>query len=213
MPKVKIVRPYDRRCRQEQAQSNRERVVDVARSAFLEKGYSATTVIAIAKLAGVSVETIYKAFGGKAGLVHAIHQRGLEGRGPRPAEQRSDAIGANEADPRALFAKWGDFVAEVSPLVSPIHLLIRSAAAVEPELDSLLRQIDDARLSRMKKNARVLERRGFLREGTTVDAAAEIMWAYTAPDLFDLFVLRRRWSPKEFGAFVGAALEAALLRR
>ena len=39
------------------------------------------------------------------------------------------------------------------------------------------------------------------------------MWAYTAPELYDLLVLQQRWSPKELGAFVGAALEAALLRR
>jgi AcrR family transcriptional regulator len=160
----------------------------------------------------VSVETIYKAFRGKAGLVRAIHQRGLEGLEPTPAEQRSSAMSASEQDPRALVAKWGAFTAEVSPRVSPIHLLIRSAATADPELVSLLQEIDAARFSRMKKNARVLRRRGFLREGMSVDAAAEIMWVYTAPELYELLVLRRCWPPKKLGAFVGAALEAALLR-
>jgi AcrR family transcriptional regulator len=213
VPKVKRTRPYDRRRRQEQALGTRERVIEVARSVFLEKGYGATTILAIAEHAGVSVETIYKAFGGKAGLVRAIHERALQGREPTPAEQRSTVMSGSEEDPRALVAKWGALTAEVSPLVSPIYLLIRSASGAEPELASLLQQIDDARLTRMKKNARVLERRGFLREGMRVDAAAEIMWAYTAPELYELLVLRRRWSPKELGAFVGAALEAALLRR
>jgi hypothetical protein len=38
----------------------------------------------------VSVETIYKAFGAKSGLVRAIYDGGLTGQGPVPACQRSD---------------------------------------------------------------------------------------------------------------------------
>jgi len=55
-------------------------------------GYAATTIAAIAGEAGVSVETIYKAFGGKSGLVRAIYERGLTGRGPVPAYQRSEEM-------------------------------------------------------------------------------------------------------------------------
>ncbi|MGH3646029.1 MAG: TetR/AcrR family transcriptional regulator [Micromonosporaceae bacterium] len=48
------------------------------------RGYAATTLAAIAREAGVSVETIYKAFGGKSGLVRALYERGLTGIGPVP---------------------------------------------------------------------------------------------------------------------------------
>ena len=44
----------------------------------------------IASAVGVSVDTIYKAFGGKPGLVRAIRERALQGDGPEPAEARSD---------------------------------------------------------------------------------------------------------------------------
>jgi AcrR family transcriptional regulator len=208
--KVKRHRSYDGRSRQEQARATRERVIEVARSVFLENGYGATTVLAVAEKAGVSVETIYKGFGGKPGLVRAIQERGLEGRGATPAESRSDATSAREDDPRMIVKTWGAFVAELSPLVAPIDLLIRSAAASEPELAALVHDIDEARLSRMKKNARMLFERGFLRKGVSVDEAAEIMWAYTAPELYDLLVVRRRWSPQDLGTFVAGALEAAL---
>jgi len=211
--KVKRSRRYEGRGRQEQARSTRERVVDVARAEFLEKGYAATTIVGIAQRAGVSVETVYKGFGGKAGLVRAIHERGLEGRGSTPAETRSDAMSASETDPRSIVDRWGGFVAEVSPLVSPILLLVRSAAATDPKLASLLREIDEARLTRMAENARMLRRRGFLRKGVSVDRAAEVMWAYTSPDLYDLLVVRRGWSPGTLGAFIAEGLAAALLRR
>ncbi len=213
MRKVKRARPYEGRSRQEQAQSTRERVIAVARREFLQKGYGATTILGIAQGAGVSVETVYKAFGGKAGLVRAVHQRGLEGRGVTPAETRSEAMSARETDPFTLVDNWGSFVAEVSPLVAPILLLIRSAAATEPELASLLREVDEARRARMKTNAQVLARRGFLSEGVSVQRATDIMWACTSPDLYDLLVVRRGWSPDELGAFVAECLKAVLLRR
>ena len=211
MSKVKKNRSYDARGRLEQAQRNREMIIEVARRAFLERGYAITTIDAVAQEAGVSVETIYKGFGGKSGLVRAIYQRGLAGRGDKPAPERSDAISAREADPRAIIRNWGALAAEVSPLVSPILLLVRSAATTDPELEELLTESDDQRLTRMRQNARMLAGRRFLRKGVTVERAAEIMWAYTSPELYDLFVIRRGWTPERFGEFVASALTAALL--
>jgi AcrR family transcriptional regulator len=211
MARVKNVRGYDASGRLEQAHRSREAIVEVARRAFLERGYAATTIGAVARGAGVSVETVYKGFGGKAGLVRALYERGLAGRGDTPATERSDAMSARESDPHAIVRAWGTFIAEVSPLVSPILLLVRAAAATDAELAALLRDSDDQRLARMRQNARKLAERGFLRKGTTVERAAEIMWGYASAELYDLFVLRRGWSPEQLGEFVADALAAALL--
>ncbi len=67
------------------------------------------------------------------------------------------------------------------------------------------------RLARMKQNARVLARRGLLRADVTVTRASQIMWAYSSPELYDLFVVRRGWTPQQLGEFVGNALAAAQL--
>ena len=79
-------RPYNSIRRREQAERTRREVVAVATRRFLDDGYAATTIAAVAADAGVSVETIYKIFGGKPGLVRAIRERALEGTGPVPAE-------------------------------------------------------------------------------------------------------------------------------
>ena len=84
-PTVKTKRPYDRRRREEQARRTRDRVIDSAEQLFRREGYGPTTIAAIAGDAGVSVDTIYKSFGGKAGLVRAIFGRALEGQGPIPS--------------------------------------------------------------------------------------------------------------------------------
>lgn len=207
----KKARTYDARARVEQARKSRENVIDAARRAFLANGYAQTTITAIASEAGVSVETIYKAFGGKTGLVRAIYERGLEGREATPAPQRSDAMSATEPSPNSLVRNWGALSAEVAPLVAPILLLVRAAAATDPDLAELLEQTDEQRLTRMRHNAAVLAERGFLRPGVSLDAAGDIMWTCSSPELYDLLVLRRGWTAARFGEFVGKTLEAALL--
>jgi AcrR family transcriptional regulator len=211
MARVKKAREYDSSGRREQSRKTREKLIEIAREEFLERGYAATTLASVAEKAGVSVETVYKGFGGKAGLARAIYERGLAGRGPTSAPRRSDEIQELETDPRNIIRSWGAFVAEVSPLVSPILLLVRTAAATDPELVSLLEESDRERLARMRHNARRFARRGFLRDGVTVNRAADVMWTYTAPELYDLLVNRRGWSPKQFGEFVASAMIAALL--
>ena len=52
-----------------------------------------------------------------------------------------------------------------------------------------------------------------MRPGLSVEEAAEIMWAYSSPELYGLLVTRRGWSPDRYGEFVGEALVDALLGR
>src|SRR6266446_2251259 len=113
-------RSYDASLRREQARRNHDRIIEMAQRRFLRTGYGPTTISAIAKDAGVSVDTIYKSFGGKPGLIRAMTVRALEGTGPVPAEQRSDDLQAREHDPRQLISGWGVFVTEVAPLAAPI---------------------------------------------------------------------------------------------
>jgi AcrR family transcriptional regulator len=185
--------------------------MEAARRLFLERGYGRTTISAIAEAADVSVETVYKGFGGKAGLVRAIWEKGLEGAGPVPAERRSDEMQAAEADPRAMIANWGTLATEVAPRTAPILVLIRAAATTEPEIAVLLEEVDRSRLARMERNARRLHDRGQLREGVTLAEARDVLWTYSSPELYELLVLRRSWSLEHYGRFVAEGITAALL--
>lgn len=208
---VKAKRRYNSSGRREQAQRTREAILEVARRLLLADGYAATTVAAIAQASNVSVETIYKAFGGKPGLVRAIYERGLEGAGPVPAEQRSDAMRATEADPRTIIENWGTFVTEVAPRSAPILLLIRTAAASDPEMAAVLETADRLRLARMEHNARDLFERGLFRAEITLDEARDVLWLYSSPELYELLVIRRNWPIDRYGRFVAGGMIAALL--
>ena len=50
----------------------RRHIVDAAQTLFLEDGYAGTSIGAIARRAGVSVQTIYNAVGNKAALLSAM---------------------------------------------------------------------------------------------------------------------------------------------
>jgi AcrR family transcriptional regulator len=208
---VKAARPYDGSFRREHARKNRSRIIEAAERKFLRDGYGPTTIAAIADDAGVSVDTIFKAFGGKPGIIRAIRERALLGEGPVPAEQRSDQLQASEPDPRKIIQGWGRFVTEVAPRSAPILLLLRDAASTDPELRALLEAMDADRLRRMIVNARRLQRAGHLREGMSVKRAADVLWTYSSPEVYELLVIRRGMSLHAYGAFVADAMTAALL--
>jgi AcrR family transcriptional regulator len=208
---VKRGRRYDASGRREQARRSQEAVIDAARRLFLADGYAATTIAAIAAEAGVSVETIYKAFGSKPNLIRAIRDQGLAGQGPVHAEQRSDEMQASETDPRKVIRNWGRLATEVAPRTAPILLLVRSAAAVEPELAALDDEIERDHLKRMAHNARYLVDGGHLRPGITPTRARDVLVAYSSAELYDLLVVRRGWTIDEYGEFIAEAMIAALL--
>ncbi|MBJ7608090.1 MAG: TetR family transcriptional regulator [Candidatus Dormibacteraeota bacterium] len=209
--RVKPRRRYDASRRREAANRRRAAVIAAAQQRFLSDGYVNTTVAAIAADAAVSVDAVYKAFGGKPGLVRAIWNRALEGAGPVAAERRSDALHAPGADPREIVQGWGRLAAEVAPLATPLMGLIDTAAASDPELRSLRDELDDNRLRRMTANARRLRDGGHLRPGVSLSAAAAVLWTYSSPELCDLLVFRRGWSPARYGRFIADAMVAALL--
>jgi len=95
-PAVKRPRRYDATNRRAAALRTRGAVLDAAQRLFVRDGFQATTIPAVAVEAGVSQETVYKAFGGKAGLVRGIRERALAGSGPAHAERRSNTLQKEE---------------------------------------------------------------------------------------------------------------------
>jgi AcrR family transcriptional regulator len=207
---VKQRRAYDASARQERARRTAARIIEVAERRFLSEGYGAT-IAGIAAEAGVSADTIYKSFGGKAGLLREIRARALEGERAVPAEEASEELHLREPDPRKIVEAWGTLTAEIAPRVSPILLLVRSAAATDPEVRLLQDEMDADRHRRMTENALRLADAGHLRAGVTVAHAADVLWTYSSPDLYELLVLKRGWSPERYGRFVAGAMIAALL--
>ena len=210
---VKSSRPYDSSRRQEQARQTRRAVLDAARRVFLERGYASTTVAAIAAEAGVSVETVYKAFGNKPGLVKAVFDVAIVGDDePVPMLQR-ELVRRTTAEPdaRRKLLMYGQHLTESAPRHVPVQLLVRSAAASDPGAAGVWEQMQAERLTGMTVFARHLHEGGHLREGVSVEEARDVLWTYNSAEVYELLVIGRGWSPERYGRWVAEALIAALL--
>ncbi|SBS71856.1 TetR/AcrR family transcriptional regulator [uncultured Microbacterium sp.] len=213
MADVKTPRGYDSRARRATAAKNREKVLGVAERHFRAHGYASTTVAAIAADASVSPELIYKSFGSKGGIVRALYDRGLAGTGPVPAYQRSDEMRERETDPADILEQWGRLTAEVAATVTPVRLLLRAAAAMDPDMAALLERTEGERLERMRHHAEFLAEQGYLRTDVSVAIATDVLWACSSVELYELLVLHRRWAPHQFAAFITDLMRAGLLPR
>lgn len=204
-----VKRSYDAAGRRAQADRTREALVETARDLLLRDGYAATTVARVAALGGVSAESVYKRFGGKPGLVRAVVHSALRGTAVDPAEARSDALAAT--DPRELIRAWARLTIEIAPAVAPLLLIVHAGAGHDPALASLAAELDEARRARMTVSAHRLAAPGHLRPGVTVEHAADVLWTYSSPELYDLLVLRSRWDLPSYAAFVAEGIASQLL--
>ena len=71
--------------------------------------------------------------------------------------------------------------------------------------------INTQRLGRMHHNAERLSDRGHLRHGLTIDHARDVMYAYTAAELYELLVSQQRWTLDLYADFIFRGLAAELL--
>jgi AcrR family transcriptional regulator len=206
-------RTYNSAGRLARAAANRTRVLDVAQRAFLEHGYAQVSIPAIAGEAGVSPELVYKAFGAKTQLLKALFDRSVVGDDEpvavqdRPAIQRMAAM----TDAAAVLDAYAGFAGSVQQRVAPVYLMARDAAAADSAAAPIVEQMDAERLSGMSALAAQLVRLGSLRDGLTHEKIRDTLWALNASALYELLVLKRQWTQKEYVEFVRHSLKAMLL--
>lgn len=203
-------RKYDASSRRAAARQRREDILAAAYALMLRDGYAATTVDAIATEAGVSAETVYKAFAGKPGIVRALVHRALEGSGPEPAEVRSDRLRESSTG-QELVAGWAELAREVAPQGAPLLVVLRDAAAHDARARSVLDEVDRARVRRMRDNARALIATGDVRPGLTLRDVTDVLFTVSSAEVYELLVMRRGWSAKRFARFQRETMSAALL--
>jgi AcrR family transcriptional regulator len=208
---TQVKRRYDGSMRRVRAEQLGRALVTTAREQFLANGYAATSVASVARACGVSVESVYRRFPGKAALILAVVEQALAGEGPVPAEARSDELPSGDLD--TLLRGWGRLSAEVAPRVAPLLLVVKAAAASDRELDDVVEELDRDRRLRMTDNARRLDAAGHLPANLSVEQAADLLWTYSSPEVYDLLVHRSGWSVERYQQFIVDGLTGHLAPR
>jgi AcrR family transcriptional regulator len=188
-------------------------MLQAAHRLFLERGYPATTMPAVAAGAGVSVQSVDKAFGNKPALLKGVFDVAMAGDDEPVPMLRRGALGRvrDEPDPRRKLRLYGEFVAEVAPRHVPVQLLAKAAAATDPEAAGVWEQLQAERLDGLTLFARALHDAGHLRPDVPMEEARDLLWTCNSPETYDLLVLQRGWTPERYGRWVADALTAALL--
>jgi AcrR family transcriptional regulator len=203
---------YDNTARARAARDTRAQVVTAARDLLLARGYGGTTIRAVATAAGVSPETVYKAFGGKAGLLKAVYDVTLAGDDELvPMRDRPQFQALHAArDPAGAAAAYAAIAGTIGARAGPLLSIVLSASGSDPDLAAFAETIGAERLAGARMVAGAWERQGWLRTGLTTERAADIVWTLISPPVHALLA-SRGWDTAAYQAWLAATLLATVL--
>ncbi|MET1004375.1 MAG: TetR/AcrR family transcriptional regulator [Propionibacteriaceae bacterium] len=211
----RLSRRYDNSGRAVQAAANRAAVLEAAAQLLIDKGYSQTTMAAVARLAGVSVETVYKTFGNKPALVREVLGAAVVGDDePVALMDRPDMQAALHAPTGAqillaLVQASMDILARLGPLLAT---LLVAARAGEPELREIAAQAGQQRLTDLTRVIDAVAATGDLRADLDVPHAADVLWRIGSPEVYLQLTVDRGWTVDEYQTWLAETLQTLLLR-
>ena len=184
-------------------------MVAAAGQRFLEAGYGATTIAEVARAAGVAVQTVYSAVGGKADLLIEVVNRTVAGddRDAMLLDREWMTALRAEPDPRRQVRIFADEMTSIGARVVPLFLMMRAAAAGDPEVAAAWQRSVELRWQTMRAVVSALHG---VRPGLGGERAADLVWVIASPETYDLLVLQRGWSPADVAAWIADAIVAAL---
>ncbi len=206
-------RRYDSSSRREAATLTRQSIINTARRMFLDKGYAATTMPAIAKAAGVALDTVYATVGKKPALFRLLIEMAISGSDAAvPAEER-EYVQAIRAEPDAArkLRIYAAALCSIQERLAPLFGVLQGAAPIDPELAALWQGISQRRAQNMRLFAADLAATGRLRPHLLLAKAADIIWSMNSPEFYLLLVQQRGWSSKEFEDWLARAWIQLLL--
>lgn len=207
-------RKYDSRSRVEAAKATRQTIIDAARRLFLEKGYAAATMPAIAEAAGTALDTVYASVGKKPALFRLLIEMAISGTDKPVSAEERDYVRAIRAEREAArkLQLYAAALRVIQPRLAPLIRVLQGAASLDSELDALWHSISRRRAQNMRLLAGELAATGRLRPDVSESKAADIIWSMNSPEFYLLLVEQRCWSVEEYGEWLGEAWIRLLLQ-
>lgn len=194
--------------RVQQAEETRQAIVRAARKLFAERGYQTTTLQAIAQEAEVSVPTLYVTFGSKAAILSAL----VKSAGADEDIRALSSAAYAEPDPRRQLRLAAQVIRTIQERDADILDLLWQAGGGDPDLAAVWRQSHQQQLNRQGSLMGLLAQKDALKPGLTVEAATDILWAVSSPEVYRLLVRVRGWTPQRFEEWLAETATTLLLR-
>ena len=205
-------RPYNSERRRQAADRTRAAVLAACRELLFRDGCHATTVRAVAERAGVSVETVYKTFGGKPGMVKALWDTTLAGddepvsMADRP--QTLEILRTSEPDTKLRL--YAAFVRGIHERIAPLFTLLTQAG---PDVGEVLEIGERERFTGVTAFVAHLDEAGVVDPDADPAYAADALWALAGPQLYTQLTAGRGWSADTYEDWLAAILTATILPR
>jgi AcrR family transcriptional regulator len=207
-------RTYNSPRRREQAAATRRQILGAAQRLFEQQGFAATTMAAIAAEAGVALKTVYVIFETKSGVLRALWNmllRGEHDEAPVSDQQwYRDVVG--EPDPERQLRLDAHNSRVVKLRVAGVLEVIRSAAPVDPDIQALWNRIGTEFHANQRVIVESLDAKHALRPGLDVQTATDILWTLVHPNLWQLLVGERGWTPEQYEQWCADTACAQLLK-
>jgi AcrR family transcriptional regulator len=182
-----------RAVRADRAAATRARIVDAAGRLFVELGYLDTTMSALAKAAGVAVQTLYLSFGAKIAVLEAV----LAAAEPDVDDAAWLAAIRDERNGRMALAAHLEVAADLVECRYPLVAMLRAAAA-DPEPAALLaRRSADALAWHARAVDELAEKPGFT-DRISLQRATDIVATVCSPETYGLLVVEHGWTAPEW---------------
>jgi AcrR family transcriptional regulator len=210
---ISTKRKYNSSRRKAQSQETRMQITEAARELFIERGYSGTSIDAIAKEAGVAQETIYALFGNKMAILARVVDVSIVGDGqpiPLLAREQIREVEFETVQSRqiGMFAKR---IRMIMSRVAPLFEVMRSAAKTEPEIRAMLKKYLGGKMEGMGYFVDCLLANGPLQKRMSKLAATETLWTLTSAEVYNLLTADRGWSAEEYESWLSQTLIRLLL--
>lgn len=208
---VKGKRPYRSAKREEQARATRRSIVEAGHRLFVERGYVATTMDAIAAEADVAVQTVYATFGSKVEILKTAVDMAVAG------DDEPVALGDREAtreiaqrsDQRERVRLFAQQMAGIGARVAPLIEAVRSAAGASSEAAQLWEGIEASRLEGMTQVAAMIDGGDGL--AVSLEEARDTLWVLFSSAVAVMLLTERQWPLARFENWLGRTTDVLLL--
>jgi len=199
--------------RKERAAITKRAIVSAATEEFRANGYHGTTMAAIAKRAGVAVQTVYFVFHTKPLLLTAAIDNAVVGEtDPVPPEMTPWwQDGTTTADGRRAIELFVSSVAVIEQRAAALDRVAVQAATTDPEVEEVRGHHEQLRVAGFRSYVDTFVSRGLLRAGLDAAEATDVLLTLAGSSVFLDFTEGRGWSLERYVAWTTDALCSLLL--
>ncbi|QJU53366.1 TetR family transcriptional regulator [Herbiconiux sp. KACC 21604] len=205
-------RSYSSPIREEASAQTRRRIVQAASTLFSRDGYQGTTMPAIAKEAGVSVQSVHLA-GPKSALLMAAFELALAGdEGTHPLYERPALAEIMALPPAEALPAYARFLAEANARTAGVDRALYVAAETDAGVAAAVDDLNRRRHHDLRMAISWMEAHSLLHGDVDADERAEVLTHLVSPATYRFFARERGWSDERYRTWLLDAIERLVMR-